>query len=187
MKKYDEVLEVYAGTHPPLNYTQWNIVSPESALIDIPTVDGVIGQTWTDSIRLPNTYRGRYGVRPFETAFLDYSSTVEMLRGSGKKAIFIHDAVQDDKSRSWSDYRRDYYRTVSASLMYPEVWRYEVSPWPNRVMNVPFTADDHNGTCLIPDDYEAGRLRLFVRQYRGGYSFLGYGDVSKSLSSGKRI
>lgn len=161
MKKYDEVLEVYAGTHPPLNYTQWNIVSPESALIDIPTVDGVIGQTWTDSIRLPNTYRGRYGVRPFETAFLDYSSTVEMLRGSGKKAIFIHDAVQDDKSRSWSDYRRDYYRTVSASLMYPEVWRYEVSPWPNRVMNVPFTADDHNGTCLIPDDYRQNLLTLF--------------------------
>lgn len=161
MKKHGEILEVYGGTHPPLNYTQWNIVSPESALAAIPTIDGVIGQTWSDSIRLPNTYRGEFGIRPFETAFLDYSSTVEMLRGSNKTPIFLHDAVQDDKSRSWSDYRTDYYRTVAASLMYPEVWHYELSPWPNRVMTVPFTADNHEGMCTIPDDYRQNLLTLF--------------------------
>ncbi len=37
----------YVPTHSLLNYAQWQIVSPESSLLDLPGIDGYIAQIWT--------------------------------------------------------------------------------------------------------------------------------------------
>ena len=58
MVKYGRLLRFYIPTHSLINYTQWKIVSPESALIDLPTVDGAIAQIWTGTARTQNVYRG---------------------------------------------------------------------------------------------------------------------------------
>ncbi len=57
MKEYALVqhgrpVRFYVPTHSLLNYTQWRIVSPESALLDLPGVDGYIAQVWTGTAAL---------------------------------------------------------------------------------------------------------------------------------------
>lgn len=55
---YNRNLRFYVPTHSLINYTQWKIISPESALTDIPTLDGYIAQVWTGTSREANVYEG---------------------------------------------------------------------------------------------------------------------------------
>ncbi len=128
-------LAVYVPTHSLLNYTQWKILSPESSLLEIPAVDGFIGQVWTGTSRAGNVYRGVYGERTFETAFLEYGIARELARNSGRRIWFLHDPVEDNPAYTWESFRDHYLATVTASLLFPDVFRYEVAPWPDRIFN----------------------------------------------------
>ena len=134
MVKYGRLLRFYVPTHSLINYSQWKIVSPESALIDLPTVDGYIAQIWTGTSREPNYFRGVRKERTFETAFLEYGVMQELVRGTGRRMWYLADPIEDNPRHTWEDYRANYYRTVVASLFHPEISDYEVAPWPRRVM-----------------------------------------------------
>ena len=134
MVKYGRLLRFYVPTHSILNYAQWKIVSPESALIDLPTIDGYIAQIWTGTARSENYFRGVRRERTFETAFLEYGVMQELVRGTGRRMWYLADPIEDNPRHTWTDYRANYYRTVVASLFHPEISDYEVSPWPRRVM-----------------------------------------------------
>ena len=121
-------------THSLVNYTQWKILSPEGTLLDIPEVDGCIAQVWTGTSRAGNVYCGSYNERTFETAFLEYGVMQELVRGTGRRMWFLHDPVEDNPEYTWEDFRKNYLKTVIASLLHPAVHHYEVSPWPTRVM-----------------------------------------------------
>ncbi|MBE5776720.1 MAG: hypothetical protein E7326_04380 [Clostridiales bacterium] len=131
---YDRELKFYVPTHSLVNYTQWKILSPEGTLLDIPTVDGCIAQVWTGTSRVGNVYRGHYTERTFETAFLEYGVMQELVRGTGRRMWFLHDPVEDDPAYTWEDFRKNYLKTVVASLLHPEVHHFEAVTWPNRVM-----------------------------------------------------
>ncbi len=148
----------YVPTHSLVNYTQWKIVSPESSLIDIPTVDGYIAQIWTGTSRTENVYEGKLKERTFETAFLEYGVMQELTRGTGRRMWFLHDPIEDNPGYTWEDYRRDYYRTVSASLFHYHIHHYEVSPWPDRVMNGKYPRGE-NGQP-IPPEYATNLLTV---------------------------
>ncbi|MCL4215681.1 MAG: hypothetical protein KJ052_01530 [Candidatus Hydrogenedentes bacterium] len=126
-------IECHVPTHSLVNYAQWRIVSPESHLIDIPQLDGYIAQVWTGTARTPNVYRGETRERTLETAYLEYGQMLGMTRPTGKKVWFLADPVEDNPNRSWADYKRNYECTVIASLLWPEAWRFEVMPWPDRI------------------------------------------------------
>lgn len=123
----------YVPTHSLLNYSHWGIVSPESSLAQLDSCDGYIGQIWTGTARTPNHYRGIAKERTFETAFLEYGALNNMVQATGKRMWFLADPVEDDPNHDWDDYRANYECTVIASLFFPDVWRYEVMPWPDRV------------------------------------------------------
>lgn len=150
MVKYGRDLRFYVPTHSLINYSQWQIVSPESKLIDLPTVDGYIAQVWTDTARTRNVYRGEVAERTFETAFLEYGIMQELVRGTGRRMWFLADPIADDPHHTWKDYRDNYYRTVTASLLHPAVSRYEVSPWPRRVMESEHPDEDGRMTIIPP-------------------------------------
>lgn len=152
MVKYGRLLRFYVPTHSLINYTQWKIVSPESALIDLPTVDGYIAQIWTGTARTENYYRGVRKERTFETAFLEYGIMQELVRGTGRRMWYLADPIEDNPRHTWVDYRKNYYRTVVASLFHPEISDYEVSPWPARVMRGKHQPDD--------DAMESGQREL---------------------------
>ncbi len=134
MVKYGRLLRFYVPTHSLINYAQWKLISPESALIDLPTIDGYIAQIWTGTARVENCYRGITRERTFETAYLEYGIMQELVRGTGRRMWYLADPIEDDPSHTWTDYRENYYRTVVASLFHPAVTDYEVAPWPGRVM-----------------------------------------------------
>lgn len=132
-KKYDRDLRFYVPTHSLLNYTQWKILSPEASLIGIPTVDGYIAQVWTGTSRVANVYEGLYRERTFETAYLEYGVMQELSRGTGRRMWFLNDPIEDNPAYTWENYRYNYLKTAIASLLHPQVWHYEICPWPRRV------------------------------------------------------
>ena len=123
----------YVPTHSLLNYAHWQIVSPESSLARLNGCDGYIAQVWTGTSRTPNVYRGKLAERTFETAFLEYGALQNLVRSTGRIVWYLNDPVEDDPSHDWGDYQRNWESTLVASLFQPEVWRYEVMPWPERV------------------------------------------------------
>ena len=122
-------------THSLLNYSQWKIISPEAALIGIPTVDGYIAQVWTGTSRCANVYEGVYRERTFETAYLEYGVMQELVKGTGRRMWFLNDPIEDAPGYTWENYRYNYIKTATASLLHPHVWHYEICPWPQRVFD----------------------------------------------------
>lgn len=151
----------YVPTHSLLNYAHWRIVSPESSLIDV-GCDGYIAQVWTGTARTPNVYEGRRRERTFETAFLEYGAMQSLVRASGRRMWYLNDPVEDNPDHSWTDYRMNWQNTLVASLLQPEVWRYEIMPWPERVFTRSYPVKDVTQRkpnesvekVPIPRDYE---------------------------------
>jgi len=123
----------YVPTHSLLNYAHWNIVSPESSLSRLNGCDGYIAQVWTGTARTPNVYQGRLRERTFETAFLEYGAMQNLVRSTGRRVWYLNDPVEDNPNHDWNDYRNNWESTLVASLLQPEVWRFEVAPWPERI------------------------------------------------------
>ncbi|MGG6310259.1 hypothetical protein [Paenibacillus macerans] len=158
--RYNRPLRFFVPTHSLINYTQWRIVSPESRLLDLPGVGGYIAQIWTGTSRTANVYEGKRAERTFETAFLEYGIMQELVRGTDRKMWFLHDPIEDDPKRTWADYRENYVKTLIASLLHPAVSRYEVAPWPRRIFEGQYPAEDGNGKEGIPADYASVLLTV---------------------------
>lgn len=123
----------YVPTHSLLNYAQWCIVSPQSSLAMLNGCDGYIAQVWTGTSREPNRYRGEVRSRTFETAFLEYGAMQNLVRATGRSVWYLNDPIEDNPNHDWTDYRTNWESTMVASLFQPDVWQYEVAPWPERV------------------------------------------------------
>jgi hypothetical protein len=123
----------YVPTHSLINYAHWCIVSPESSLAKLEGCDGYIAQIWTGTARTPNHFRGVRKERTFETAFLEYGAMQNLVRATGRAVWYLNDPVEDNPRHDWTDYRENWESTLVASLLQPEVWQYEVAPWPERV------------------------------------------------------
>jgi hypothetical protein len=123
----------YVPTHSLLNYAHWRIVSPESSLARLNGCDGYIAQVWTGTARTANLFRGQLRERTFETAFLEYGAMQNLVRATGRRVWYLNDPVEDNPDHDWEDYRVNWESTLVASLFQPEVWHYEVAPWPERI------------------------------------------------------
>ena len=134
-KRTGRHVHCYVPTHSLLNYASWNIVSPESSLAQLEGCDGYIAQVWTGTARTPNVYRGKLKERTFETAFLEYGAMQNLVRATGRGVWYLNDPIEDNPNYDWNDYQRNWESTLTASLFQPEVWQYEVAPWPERIFN----------------------------------------------------
>jgi hypothetical protein len=151
----------HVPTHSLINYAHWRIVSPMAHLMDLPSCDGYIAQVWTGTARTPNRYRGDLRERTFETAFLEYGQMLAMVRPTGRKVWFLADPIEDNPGYSWNNYRDNYLRTVIASLLWPDVHRYEVMPWPQRIFLGRFPVAGSGDKEPMPADY-ATQLLLII-------------------------
>ncbi len=153
-KEHGHTIHCYVPTHSLINYANWRIVSPESSLINV-GADGYIAQIWTGTAREPNYYKGVLKERTFETAFLEYGAMQNLVRASGRRVWYLNDPIEDNPNHDWVDYRTNWESTLTASLLQPEVWRYEIMPWPERIFNgrhrATKTSEDVVG---IPHSYE---------------------------------
>ena len=172
VKAYGELhhrsIRCYVATHSLINYAQWDIVSPESSLLDV-GADGYIAQVWTGTSRVPNVYDGVLQQRTFETAFLEYGALQNIARSSGKPIWYLNDPIEDNPRHSWTDYRLNWESTLVASLLQPAVSRYEVLPWPERIFGLnstrpaeePTAANPNPAKTVIPKEYETELQSVF--------------------------
>ncbi|RYG67940.1 hypothetical protein EON80_12625 [bacterium] len=167
-KQIGRDIKCYVPTHSLINYASWGIVSPQSSLLDV-GCDGYIAQVWTGTSRTPNFYQGKEKERTFETAFLEYGAMQNLVRASGRRMWYLNDPIEDDANHSWDDYRFNWESTLTASLLQPEIWRYEIMPWPSRIFtkNYPVkeasqrTAGEPVEKVPIPKAYET-ELQLVI-------------------------
>ncbi|MBN2329736.1 MAG: hypothetical protein JXR73_21525 [Candidatus Omnitrophica bacterium] len=163
-KEYSESqgrpVRCYVPTHTLINYSAWQIVSPESSLADLPGMDGYIAQVWTGTARSPLFYQGVEKERTFENAFLEYGSMVAMTKPTGRRVYFLTDPIEDRPNYTWEDYRKNYEATFTAQLMHPSVAHYEVMPWPHRIFLGKYKTEDSEQRQPIPADYAAEILVL---------------------------
>ncbi len=140
-KRTGREVKCYVPTHSLINYAHWCIVSPQSSLATIDGCDGYIAQVWTGTSRTPNHFQGQRKERTFETAFLEYGAMQNLVRSTGRTVWYLNDPVEDNPRHDWTDYRSNWESTLTASLLQPDVWRYEVSPWPERVFGGTYPQD----------------------------------------------
>ncbi len=153
-KTNHRTIQCYVPTHSLINYAHWRIVSPESSLIEV-GADGYIAQVWTGTARTENVYEGSRKERTFETAFLEYSAMQNLVRASGRRVWYLNDPIEDNPNHDWQDYRGNWESTLTASLLQPEVWRYEIMPWPDRIFNGRHPARGGSAERVpIPKPYE---------------------------------
>jgi len=119
--------------HSPLNYTAWGITFAHADMVKSGLVDEMVAQVWTGTARSQVTYRGQSAERTFENAFLEYSSSHNLVRGLDIPVWFLMDPLEDNPDRAMEDYHTNYERTLAASLLFPEVDRFETMPWPTRI------------------------------------------------------
>jgi hypothetical protein len=145
-------IRVYIPTHSLVNYSSWQIVSPEASLASLPGIDGYIAQVWTGTSREPTYYNGEKKERVFENAFLEYGSMVSMTAPTKRKMFFLTDPIED-RAHDWKDYKQNYQATFTAELLYPMVDNYEVMPWPERIYTHPYQLPNSQEKVLIPRYY----------------------------------
>jgi hypothetical protein len=153
-------IKVFIATHSLVNYSSWQIVSPEASLASLPGIDGYIAQVWTGTAREPTFFNGQRKERVFENAFLEYGSVVSMTAPTGRKVFFLTDPIED-WPRDWSDYKRNYQATFTAKLLYPMVADYEVMPWPERIYTHPYKVANSDAKVLIPQYYST-QMQIMV-------------------------
>lgn len=153
-RKTGKKVRCYVPTHSLLNYAHWCIVSPQSSLAKLDGCNGYIAQVWTGTARTPNSFRGIQKERTFETAFLEYGAMQNLVRATGRTVWYLNDPIEDNPRHDWTDYRTNWESTLVASLLQPDVWQYEVAPWPERIFGgkYPRTGkpEDQKG---IPPEY----------------------------------
>lgn len=162
-KRTGKHIRCYVPTHSMINYAHWRIVSPEQSLVQLNGCDGYIGQVWTGTARTPNVYRGTLKERTFETAFCEYGVLHNLVRSTGRRMYYLNDPVEDDPNHSWEDYRRNWECTLVASLLWPDVWHYEVTPWPERPFMGKYPASDRemNVRVGISPEYATELMTVF--------------------------
>ena len=145
-------IKIYIPTHSLVNYSAWQIVSPEASLASLPGIDGYIAQVWTGTSREEVYYNGKEKERVLENAFLEYGSMVSMTAPTKRKLFFLTDPIED-RAKDWADYKRNYQATFIAQLLYPQVSNYEVMPWPERIYTKPYRVANSDKKVLIPKFY----------------------------------
>lgn len=146
-------IKCYVPTHSLINYSQWEIVSPEASLASMPGVDGYIAQVWTGTARVLNYFNGTKRQRTFETAFLEYGCMASMTAPTGRRVWFLTDPIEDG-TRDWEDYRKNYHATFTAQLLHPQIADFEIMPWPKRIYERLYPKSAGSSEMIrIPSDY----------------------------------
>lgn len=159
-KSQGKEIKCFVPTHSLINYSSWQIVSPEASLASLEAMDGYIAQVWTGTSREPVYFDGKAKERVFENAFLEYGSMVSMVKPTGREIYFLTDPIED-RSRTWDDYKRNYQATFTAQLLYPSVDKFEVMPWPRRIYKGTFEMEDSDKEQPIPKAY-ATQMQVMI-------------------------
>lgn len=137
------------------------LVAPLGTSLQIPHVDGYIGQVWTGPVRWALANYGDENASFFTSAYALYDYFVSLTTGTERKLWLLIDPVEDDPNHAWSDFEGWYRHCVVATLMFPEVDAFEVMPWPDRIF---LPGYQMGGGTPAPEDYRVVILSVLQMQ-----------------------
>jgi hypothetical protein len=132
-KAGDPQAEKWMLVHSPVNYFAWAVAFPFQEAMQQLKPDHLIAQVWTGTAQSAVSHQGIRKARTFENAYLEYSSALNLVRGTSTKPWLLMDPLEDAPGRPMNEYFDNYQRTLGAALLFPETDRYEVMPWPTRI------------------------------------------------------
>lgn len=144
--------KIVIATHSTVNYDNYSITAGIDHYAALPGVDGIIGQTWSDTARMSLRFNGSDTADVYSYAALEYASYTDTTEDIDFYALA--DPKADNPDLSWADYELLYRDTVAAQLMQPEINRFEVLPWPDRSF------------LAAPDEYKTKQLNVFAALQR---------------------
>lgn len=128
--KYPDV-KVLITTHNPLSYMHHGISTGAAMYADIDTVDGVIGQTWSDDASQAFTYAGNRISNVFMNAMYAYNSYGELL-SDGQTLYLLQDPSSDNGSITQEEKEENWKQTVVAAMMQNDTTSFQSTIWPQR-------------------------------------------------------
>lgn len=130
--------KLYVASHSTASYTSIAITAGLNAYLATGKIDGVIGQTWSNTASVGLLVDGALQTLEYENAYLGYASYAG---ASGDLDLFaITDAMSDTSSWTEDICFPKYQATLISALMQPEIHRFEASVWPSRGF-VPVSSD----------------------------------------------
>lgn len=130
IKELSPGTQVYIATHSTVNYSDWGIDAGLNHYVATGALDGVIGQTWSDTHNTAFPFRGTNFTDNFTNAFIEYSSYVDSVEGLNFYALA--DPMMDNSHFTEEDCQYIYRQSIAALLMQPEINRFQILPWVNR-------------------------------------------------------
>ena len=146
MHKIAPDTKLYVASHSTASYTSIAITAGLNSYLATGEIDGVIGQTWTNTSVVPVNIDGTSRTVAYENAYLGYASYAG---ASGNLDLFaITDTMADG---DWEESRAHpvYHSTLVAALMQSEIHRFEASVWPSR------------GFSAVTSEYRTEQLNCF--------------------------
>ena len=143
-------VKVLVATHSVNSYNHIGMVAGTGHYTELDGIDGVIGQTWSDTAVNPIPYAGDDVMRVFESSFVGYASYVDTI--TGEQTLYtLADPFSDAGTESWDFYRDVYKQTVVSQLLQQDIQRFQETIWQNRS----FSSD-------VPADYRTSQLNVFT-------------------------
>ena len=142
-------VKVVVATHSVLSYNSIGIIAGVSHYGALEGMDGMIGQTWSNTVAVPMSYNGQSVTRRFEAGYIGYASYVDAV-GDDQMLFTLSDPYADYASDSWEYYEDTYKKTLIAQLLQQDVFRYEETLWLDRSF-----------TSSVPSDYRTMQMSVF--------------------------
>ncbi len=132
-EKYPDV-KVLITTHAPMSYMNHGISTGASMFAGIPTVDGVIGQTWSDDASQYFKYAGNNITNVFMTAMYAYNSYGEVMT-DGQALYLLQDPSSDNPNLLQEEKEENWKQTVVAAMMQNDTTSFQSTIWPQRAFS----------------------------------------------------
>jgi hypothetical protein len=122
--------KLYVASHSTASYTSIAITAGLNSYLATGKIDGVIGQTWSNTASVGLLVDGATQTLEYENAYLGYASYA----GASKDLdlFAITDAMSDTPAWTEEICFPKYRATLVSALMQPEIHRFEASVWPSR-------------------------------------------------------
>lgn len=142
-------VKIVVATHSVLSYNAIGIIAGVSHYSALEGMEGLIGQTWSNTVAVPMSYNGQNVTRRFEAGYIGYASYVDTVNDD-QMLFTLSDPYADYANASWEYYEDTYKKTLVAQLLQQDVFRYEETLWLNRSF-----------TASVPSEYRTLQMGVF--------------------------
>lgn len=132
-EKYPDSRFFYVN-HSMFANTEYGNTVDVYGLVALPSIFGVEGQVWSDTVRPVITHRGETASMPFEYGWIQNSEFATYQRQFPDKPVrIIGDPKGDALGLGWDTYEKNYLQNLVSQLLCPEFVRFQTAVWPERI------------------------------------------------------